>query len=281
MLDLHGKTAFVAGAGSVAEGWGNGRATAVLMARQGAKVFGTDYSVDALAGTTAVMDKEGHQHWTPWQADMTRSDEVQKAVEECIRRHGRIDILVNNIGGSAPGTPVSLTVEEWDAQMDRNIKTAFLGCKHVLPVMERQFETEGKGGAIVNVSSIASMSFQVGGRVHVAYAASKAGLEAFSRATAIAYVKKGIRVNTVVVGMMNTPLVAQRLTKQLGVSDPEELAARRNALVPMGRMGDAFDIAHAVLFLASDEAGYITATQLVVDGGVTASRLSPAEFPAH
>jgi NAD(P)-dependent dehydrogenase (short-subunit alcohol dehydrogenase family) len=281
MLDLHGKTAFVAGAGSVAEGWGNGRATAVLMARQGAKVFGTDYSVDALVGTTAVMDKEGHKHWTPWQADMTRSDEVQKAVEECIRRHGRIDILVNNIGGSAPGTPVSLTVEEWDAQMDRNIKTAFLGCKYVLPVMERQFETEGKGGAIVNVSSIASMSFQVGGRVHVAYAASKAGLEAFSRATAIAYVKKGIRVNTVVVGMMNTPLVAQRLTKQLGVSDPEELAARRNALVPMGRMGDAFDIAHAVLFLASDEAGYITATQLVVDGGVTASRLSPAEFPAH
>jgi NAD(P)-dependent dehydrogenase (short-subunit alcohol dehydrogenase family) len=272
MLDLSGKVAFVAGAGSVAEGWGNGRATAVLLARQGAKVFGTDYNAEALAGTSTVMEKEGHGHWTPWRADMTVSEDVQKAVEDCLRRHGRIDILVNNVGGSAPGTPVSLSVEQWDAQMNRNLKTAFLGCKHVLPIMERQFEAHGKGGVIVNVSSIASMSFQVGGRVHVAYAASKGGLEAFSRATAIAYVKKGIRVNTVVVGMMHTPLVAHRLTKQLGVADPEELVAKRNALIPMGRMGDAWDIAHAILFLASDEAGYITATQLVVDGGVTAAR---------
>lgn len=280
MLNLDGKVVFIAGAGSVAAGWGNGRATAVLMARQGAKVFGLDFDTDALAGTTAIMKDEGHADWTPWQADMTRSEDVQKAVEACLGQYGRIDILVNNVGGSAPGTPVSLSVEEWDGQLDRNMKTAFLGCKHVLPVMERQFDAEGKGGAIVNVSSIASMSFQVGGRVHVAYAASKAGLEAFSRATAIAYVKKGIRVNTVVVGMIDTPLVAHRLTKQLGVSSPDALAAKRNALVPMGRMGSAWDIAHAVLFLASDEASYITATQLVVDGGVTASRLSPSELPA-
>jgi NAD(P)-dependent dehydrogenase (short-subunit alcohol dehydrogenase family) len=277
MLDLNDRVAFVAGAGSVAEGWGNGRATAVLLARQGAKVFGTDYSAEALAGTSTVMQNEGHSHWTPWQADMTSSEEVRLAVEECLRRYGRIDILVNNVGGSTPGTPVSLSVEEWDGQMDRNLKTAFLGCKHVLPVMERQFETEGKGGAIVNISSIASMSFQVDGRVHVAYAASKAGLEAFSRATAIAYVKKGIRVNSVVVGMMHTPLVAHRLTKQLGSASAEELAAKRDALIPMGRMGDAWDIAHAVLFLASDEAGYVTATQLVVDGGVTAARPGAAE----
>jgi NAD(P)-dependent dehydrogenase (short-subunit alcohol dehydrogenase family) len=167
-----------------------------------------------------------------------------------------------------------MSVEEWDSQMDRNLKTAFLGCKHVLPIMERQFEAEGKGGAIVNISSIGSMSFQVQGRVHVAYAASKAGLEAFSRATAIAYVQKGIRVNTVVVGTMNTPLVTHRLTKQLGKTS-EELTAMRSALIPMRRMGDAWDIAHAVLFLASDEAGYITATQLVVDGGVTAARSGP------
>lgn len=276
MLDLTGKAAIVAGAGSVAEGWGNGRATAVLLARQGAMVFGTDNSEEALAGTTKAMQQEGQQNWTAWRADMTDSEQVGQAVEECVRRYGRIDILVNNIGGSAPGTPVSLSVEEWDAQMDRNLKTAFLGCKHALPVMERQFEAEGKGGAIVNISSAASMSFQVGGRVHVAYAASKAGLEAFSRATAIAYVKKGIRVNAVVVGMMDTPLVASRLTRQLGVADAGELAAKRNALVPMGRMGTAWDVANAVVFLASDEAGYITATQLVVDGGVTASRLSPA-----
>jgi len=280
MLSLNDKVAFIAGAGSVAEGWGNGRATAVLFARQGAKVFGTDYNADALAGTSAVMEQEGHADWTPWQADMTNSEEVRHAVEECLHRYGRIDILVNNVGGSAPGNPVSLSVDDWDAQMDRNLKTAFLGCKHVLPVMERQFAANGVGGSIVNVSSIASMSFQVGGRVHVAYAASKAGLQAFGRATAMAYVKKGIRVNSVVVGMIDTPLVAHRLTKQLGVANAEELAAKRNALIPMGRMGTAWDVANAVLFLASDEAGYITATQLVVDGGVTASRLSPSESPA-
>jgi NAD(P)-dependent dehydrogenase (short-subunit alcohol dehydrogenase family) len=190
-------------------------------------------------------------------------------------RYGRIDILVNNVGGSFPGDPVSLSEDDWDAQMDRNLKTAFLGCKHVLPVMERQFEESGRGGAIVNISSIANRSFQIGGRVHVAYAASKAGLEAFGRATAMAYVRKGVRVNSVAVGMMDTPLVTSRLTGQLGVS-AEELSAQRSKLVPMGRMGSGWDVANAVLFLASDEAGYITATTIIVDGGVTASRLSPS-----
>lgn len=271
MLDLSGKVAFVAGAGCVGEGWGNGRTTAVLMARQGAQVFGTDRSSEALDGTTAVMEREGHRHWRPHACDMTSADAVKAAVEACLARFGRIDILVNNIGGSTPGDPVTLTEEAWDGQMDLNLKTAFLGCKYVLPVMERQFEQEGTGGSIINVSSIAHMSHQVGGRVNVAYATAKAGLGAFSRSTAIAYVKKGIRVNTVVVGMMNTPLVTARLAGQLGV-EAEELVARRNASIPMGRMGDAWDIANAVLFLASDEAGYITATQLVVDGGVTAAR---------
>ena len=271
MLDLTGKVAFVAGAGSVGEGWGNGRATAVLLARQGAMVFGVDRSEEALAGTTAAMEQEGHKHWAGQACDMTVAAEVEAAVDACMERFGRIDILVNNIGGSVPGDPVSLTEEAWDGQMDLNLKTAFLGCKYVLPVMERQFEKDGKGGAIVNVSSIAHMTHQVGGRVNVAYATAKAGLGAFSRSTAIAYVKKGIRVNTVVVGMMNTPLVTTRLAKQLG-TDPDELVAKRSASIPMGRMGEAWDIANAVVFLASDEAGYITATQLVVDGGVTAAR---------
>ena len=195
-------------------------------------------------------------------------------MEDCLARFGRIDILVNNIGGSAPGDPVSMTEELWQQQMDLNLKTAFLGCKHVLPVMERQFVSEGRGGAIVNISSIGAMTFQVGGRVSAAYAASKAGLEAFGRSTAIAYVKKGIRVNTVVPGVMHTPLVEHRLVRQLGAADAQTLIADRHASVPMGRMGDAWDVAHAVLFLASDEAGYITATQIVVDGGMTAARPS-------
>ncbi len=271
MLDLTGKVAFVAGAGSVADGWGNGKSTAVLMARQGAKVFGVDINPVALAGTTEVMEKEGHPHWAAQTCDMTSSEQVKAAVDACLAKFGRIDILVNNIGGSVPGDPVSLTEEAWDAQFDMNLKTAFLGCKHVLPVMERQFETDGRGGAIVNISSIAHMSHQVGGRVMVAYATAKAGLMAFSRSTAIAYVKKGIRVNTVVVGMIHTPLVEHRLAKQLGVSE-QELVAKRNALIPMGRMGQAFDVANAVVYLASDEASYVTATQIVVDGGVTAAR---------
>jgi NAD(P)-dependent dehydrogenase (short-subunit alcohol dehydrogenase family) len=273
MLDLTGKVVFVAGAGSVADGWGNGRATAVLMARRGASVFGTDFDEKALVGTTAIMEGEGHA-WLSHRVDMTASEDVKSAVDRCVEQFGRIDILVNNIGGSAPGDPVSLSIEDWDSQMNKNLKTAFVACKHVLPVMVRQFEETGKGGAVVNVSSIASKSFQVGGRVHVGYAASKAGLEAFSRATAIAYVRKGIRINTVAVGMMDTPLVTSRLTKQLGNVSAEELSAKRKALVPMGRMGDAWDVANAVLFLASDEAGYITATELIVDGGVTATRHS-------
>lgn len=274
MLHLTGKVAFVAGAGSVAEGWGNGRATAVLMARQGAKVFGTDFSPEALAGTTAAMVAEGLPGWTGHQADMTSSDQVKAAVEACLAKHGRIDILVNNVGGSLPGDPVSMSEEDWERQLDRNLKTAFLTLKHVIPVMRHQFETEGKGGAIVNVSSAASQSFQVGGRVHVAYAASKAGLEALGRATAMAHVRSGIRINSVIVGMVDTPLVSHRLTSQLG-AEADKLIAQRNALVPMGRMGTAWDVANAILFLASDEAGFITATQLIVDGGMTASRLSP------
>jgi NAD(P)-dependent dehydrogenase (short-subunit alcohol dehydrogenase family) len=276
VLDFSGKVVFVSGAGSVAEGWGNGRATAVLLARQGASVFGTDLNPEALAETGKSMTSEGLKLWTAHTADMTVSTAVEAAVKACIDRFGRIDVLINNIGGSHPGDPVSLSEEDWEKQLNRNLTTAFLSMKHVLPVMQKQFAKSGRGGAIVNVSSAASKSFQVGGRVHVAYAASKAGLEALGRATAMAHVKNGIRVNSVIVGMVDTPLVTHRLTKQLG-ADAERLLAQRNALVPMGRVGTAWDVANAIAFLASDEAGFITATELVVDGGMTASRLSPGQ----
>lgn len=272
MLDLTGKVAFVSGAGSVGEGWGNGKATAVLLARQGAKVFGVDISAQALAGTAMRMEAERHAAWASSVCDMTVSAEVKSAVDACLARFGRIDILVNNVGGSAPGDPVSMSEDTWAAQIDLNLNSAFLGCKHVLPVMERQFGSEGSGGAIVNVASIGCLSFEVGGRVSAAYAASKAGLIALGRSTAIAYVKKAIRVNTVIPGVMHTPLVESRLVGQLGAADADALVARRHASVPMGRMGDAWDVANAVLFLSSDEARYITATQLVVDGGMTAAR---------
>jgi NAD(P)-dependent dehydrogenase (short-subunit alcohol dehydrogenase family) len=266
MLDLTGKVAFVSGAGSVGEGWGNGKATAVLLARQGAKVFGVDLNPEAVAETARIIAAEGGVCATRT-VNMTVAAEVEAAVEDCLARFGRIDILVNNVGGSAPGDPVTMAEEVWDGQMDHNLKTAFLGCKYVLPVMQRQ-----GGGAVVNISSVAALSHQVDGRTNVAYAATKAGVIAFSRSTAIAFVKQGIRVNTVVPGTMHTPLVEHRLAKQLGANDAAALVAKRHASVPMGRMGDAWDIANAVVFLASDEARYITATQLVVDGGLTAAR---------
>lgn len=272
MLNYEGKVVFIAGAGSVAEGWGNGRATAAVFARQGAKVFGTDINPASLQTTGRMLAEEGLTDWDSEACDMTKSDEVKRAVDKCMARFGRIDVLVNNIGGSKPGNPVDMSVEDWDAQMDFNLKTTFLGCKHVLPIMEQQFEREGQGGAIVNISSMAHLRFHTGGRVHVAYSASKAGVVSFSQATAIAYVKKGIRVNTVIVGMMNTPLVAARLAGQLGASDTQRLVDQRNAMVPMGRMGEGWDVANAVVFLASDEAKFITATQLIVDGGMSVGR---------
>jgi NAD(P)-dependent dehydrogenase (short-subunit alcohol dehydrogenase family) len=264
MLSLAGKVAIVTGAGSVGPGWGNGKATAVLMARQGASVFAIDVVADAAEETRRIIAEEGGVCATHV-CDMLDSDAVKAAVEACMRRFGRIDILVNNVGGSHPGDPASMPEEVWDRQIDLNLKTAFLGCKHVLPVMEAQ-----GSGAIVNISSIAGLRMG-GDRTHVAYSASKAGIIGFSKSVALAYAKKGIRCNTVVPGLMHTPLVEHRLVRQLGANDAQELIAKRHAKVPMGHMGIGWDIAHAVLFLASDEAKYITAAELVVDGGVTAS----------
>jgi NAD(P)-dependent dehydrogenase (short-subunit alcohol dehydrogenase family) len=266
MLDLKGRIAFVAGAGTVGPGWGNGKATAVLLARQGAQVFATDINESAAHETREFIEREGGV-CVVQRCDMTAAAEVEGAVQKCMQRHGRIDILVNNCGGSAAGDPVSMTEAAWDAQLNLNLKTAFMGCKFVLPVMERQ-----QSGAIVNISSIAGFRHQVAGRVNVAYSTAKAGLAAFSRSTAMAYVKKGVRCNTVIVGTMHTPLVEQRLVQQLGAADAAALIAQRNAAVPMGQMGTGWDTAHAVVFLVSDEARYITGIELAVDGGISAAR---------
>lgn len=264
MLDLAGKVAIVTGAGSVGPGWGNGKATAVLLARRGAKLFAIDINLEAANETRGIIEQESGT-CIAHRCDMTAAREVKAAVNACVERFGCIDILVNNVGGSTPGDPVTMTEETWDAQVDLNLKTTFLGCKYVLPVMEAQ-----GSGAIVNNSSVAGLRNHLG-RSHVAYSATKAGVIALSRATALVYAKKGIRCNTVVPGLMHTPLVEQRLARQLGCQDVAALIAHRHSLVPMGRMGDAWDVAHAVLFLVSDEARYITATEIVVDGGLIAS----------
>ena len=269
MLSLKDKVVFMSGAGSVgddpdAKVWGNGKATAVLLARQGARIYGVDLRLEAADVTRAIIEKEGGTCVTR-AVDMTRAKEVEAAVADCVKRFGRIDILVNNVGGSAPGTAVSMDEEVWDRQIAHNLKTAFLGCKYVIPVMEKQ----GKG-AIVNLASVAGLRMTAD-RAHIAYSTTKLGILAFTKSTAISYAKKGIRCNTVIPGLMHTALVEHRLAKTIAANDLQALIDKRNASCPTGKMGDAWDIANAVLFLASDEARYITATEIVVDGGLTAA----------
>jgi NAD(P)-dependent dehydrogenase (short-subunit alcohol dehydrogenase family) len=269
MHNLEGKVVFITGAGSVGDDpdakiWGNGKATAVLLARQGAKVFGVDLRVEAARVTQAIIEKEGGT-CAVRAVDMTAATEVEAAVADCVEQFGRIDILVNNVGGSAPGNAVTMSEDVWDRQIEHNLKTAFLGCKYVLPVMERQGT-----GAIVNLASVAGLRMSAE-RAHLAYSTTKLGLFAFSKSTAISYAAKGIRCNTVVPGLMHTALVEHRLAKTIGANDLQALIDKRNAQCPTGKMGDAWDIANAVLFLASDEARYITATEIIVDGGLTAT----------
>src|SRR5271168_137961 len=261
---MKGKVAIVTGAGSVGPGWGNGRATATLLARQGAEVFLVDVNEAAVGETLAIIGKEGGTA-DVHRGDMTVAADVAEMVQACVSRFKRIDILVNNVGGSAPGDPVAMTEDVWDRQIDFNLKTTFLGCKYAIPVMLEQ----GRG-AIVNIASVAGMRNDfLSGRSHVGYSASKAGVIQLSRSVAGTYARQNIRVNTVVPGLMHTPLVEIRLARTVGGNDAAALIAARNAVVPMGHMGDAWDVAHAVLFLASDEARYITGTEIIVDGGIT------------
>ena len=262
MLRLDGKIALVTGCGSNGSGWGNGKAIAVLLARQGASVFGVDLNLAAAVATRELIRAQGGVAEV-LAVDVTDQAQVGTMVAACIERFGRIDILVNNVGRSEPGGPVEMSEATWDEQMDVNVKSAFLTCKSVLPIMERQ-----GGGAVVNISSVAGLRYA--GKPQVAYAAGKAALMQLTQTTAVLYAARGVRLNCVVPGLMLTPLV-ERLAAKYANGDYEGFVARRHQQVPMGRMGDAWDVAHAVLFLASDESRYITAQQIVVDGGLTAS----------
>lgn len=264
MLRLDGKVALVTGAGSAGPGWGNGKATAVLMARQGAALFLLDNRQDAVDETLGIIEGEGGRA-TAHVADVTHSEEFRTAIARCVALHGGIDILVNNVGGSFPGGAESMAEADWERQIDFNLRSAFLGCKHALPHMKAR----GRG-VIVNLSSIAALRMSAD-RPHVAYSAAKYGVLALTKSVAMEHAHLGIRCNTVIPGLMHTPLVEHRLVRQLGANDAAALIAKRNAQVPMGKMGDAWDIAHAVLFLASDEAKHITGTELVVDGGISAA----------
>ena len=262
MLNLDGKTAVVTGCGSEGEGWGNGRAIATLLARQGAKVIGTDLNYKAAKNTQDFILKENNK-CEIHEVNMSNKKDVDSFFKNVTKQHEKINILVNNVGRSEPGDPEVLDYDVWREQFSTNLDTAFFAIKQIIPIMKKI-----GGGSIVNISSVAGMRYV--GKPQVGYSASKAALMQMTKTTAIIHAENKIRLNCVVPGLMHTPLV-ERLANKYADGKYDEFVKTRNNQVPMKKMGSSFDVANAVLFLASDEAKYITGTEIVVDGGLTAT----------
>ena len=262
VLNLDGKTAIVTGCGSEGEGWGNGRAIATLLARQGAKVIGTDLNYKAAKNTQDFILKENNK-CEIHEVNMSNKKDVDSFFKNVTKQHEKINILVNNVGRSEPGDPEVLDYDVWREQFSTNLDTAFFAIKQIIPIMKKI-----GGGSIVNISSVAGMRYV--GKPQVGYSASKAALMQMTKTTAIIHAENKIRLNCVVPGLMHTPLV-ERLANKYADGKYDEFVKTRNNQVPMKKMGSSFDVANAVLFLASDEAKYITGTEIVVDGGLTAT----------
>jgi NAD(P)-dependent dehydrogenase (short-subunit alcohol dehydrogenase family) len=258
---VRGKAIIVTGAGSIGPGMGNGKASAILYAREGGRLLLVDRELAAAEETRRLIAEAGGEA-VSFACDVTSSAECHRMVHACLKAFGSIDVLHNNVGIAIPGGAVELSEADWDRTMQVNVKTMFLTCKHVLPYMERQAR-----GVIINIASHnAVRSLPV---VAVAYAASKAAVIALTREVAMQYAGKGIRANAILPGLMDTPMVKSQLADAYG-GNLEEMLGRRDRMCPMGKQGDAWDTAYAALFLASDEAKYITGTTLLVDGGITA-----------
>jgi len=258
---LKGKVVLVVGAGSIAPGWGIGKACSVVYAREGARVCAVDISREAAEETARIITARGGEA-VALTADVADRDSVASMVEACRTRFGRIDVLHNNVGIGEIGGPVELSEESWDRISDANVKGLFLTCKSVLPVMEAQ-----GAGAIVTVSSVAA--FRYPGYPHLAYGTTKAAAIQFTRMIALQYAARGIRANTVVPGLIDTPRIAHTVARAITSEGVDAARRLRDAQCPMGRMGTAWEVANAALFLASDEASYVTGAELVVDGGLS------------
>jgi len=259
---LEGKVAVVVGAGQTpGDTIGNGRATAILFAREGARVLAVDHRLDSAQETVALIRDEGGEA-EAFAADATRESDCEAFLADAVKRWGRIDVLHNNVGiGGGDSGPAHLSEEAWDRILEVNLKSVILPCKHVLPIMRAQ-----GSGAIINISSIAAVC----ATPIVAYKASKAGINAYTQSLALGNAKHGIRANVIMPGLMNTPMAIEGISQALGVPK-DDLIRARDAQVPLlGKMGTAWDVAHAALFLASDEAGFITGVSLAVDGGQSA-----------
>lgn len=258
---LEGKVALVVGAGQTPGlTVGNGRATSLLYAREGAKVFAVDRRLDSAEETVEMIRAEGGEA-TAFAADVTAESDVVAFVAACQAHYGRIDILHNNVGaglalGDAPVTEVE--VAAFDQVMAVNLRSMVLTCKHTLPVMRAQ-----RSGVIVNLSSFAAYA----NYPYIAYKTSKAGVIALTQNVAITNAEYNIRANAVTPGLINTPMAVDNRVGVIGDSR-EEVIEKRDAQVPLNhQMGSAWDVAHAALFLCSDEARFITGVSLVVDGG--------------
>ena len=261
-MRLRDKVAIVVGGGQTrGDTLGNGRATALIFARQGAKVVVADRDLESARETAELIVKEGGEAVAE-RADITRDSECAALVASCVARWGRIDLLHNNVGiGSGDAGPTSITDEAWDAIFDVNVKGVLHTCRHALPVMRKQ-----ESGAIINVSSIAAVC-SVG---LAAYKSSKAALNALTHTLATGNAKYGVRANGIMPGLINTPMAIEGIAGARGI-DKNVLIAERDKRVPLrGGMGTAWDVAHAALFLASDEARFITGVILPVDGGQSA-----------
>jgi len=260
-MRLDGKIAVIVGAGqSPGEGMGNGRATALRFAREGAKLLALDRTLASAQETAAMVAGEGGE-CVAFEADVTDEATLAEAMSFARERWGRIDILHNNVGVSiagGDGSPLDITEEAFDRICAINLRGTVMACKHVLPIMRSQ-----RSGTIINISSVAAWaSYPL-----VAYKATKAGMIAYTQQIAIQNAEFGIRANVILPGLMETPMAIENRVKAWGKTRAE-VVAERNAQVPLrGRMGTAWDVANAALFLASDEANFITGVALPVDGG--------------
>ena len=249
---LEGKVAIVTGAGSSGQGIGNGKAAAILFAREGAQVLLADQHEDRAQETLEIIQQEGGTAST-FQGDMTSLDDCQKMAQTALDRYGRIDILDNNVGISQRGTVVEVSEADWDKVMAVNLKSMVLAAKAVIPPM-----AETGGGSIINIASIAGL------RAHLStpYTASKAGVIGLTISMAADHAQDNIRANAIAPGLVYTPMVAPRM-------DDDLRQYRRNA-APLQVEGTGWDIGYAALFLASDEARWITGIVLPVDAGLCA-----------
>jgi len=260
---LKDKVALIVGAGQQpGESIGNGRAVAERYAQEGATLLLVDIQPDWLNDTLQAVLALGARA-SAWQADITDEAQCEAMAQTCVQRYGRIDILHNNVGASKGDRATSdLSVQTWDRIMGMNLRGMFLSCKHVLPHMVLQ-----QSGCIINISSTSSLA----ARPTVTYKTSKAGVNALTQHIAMEHAAHGIRANAILPGLIDTPMAINRRAQERGVP-ASVVRQERNALVPMGFMGSAWDVAHAALFLASDEARYITGVLLPVDGGLLEKR---------